>query len=87
MDMDELQDKGPGKKIESLIKLLRDERWLVRAKAAISLGRLGGRATVPALIQALSDENYLVAYHAADALKRIGTPEAVKALKVWEQNN
>ena len=72
---------------ESLIKQCKDKSWLIRAKAAISLGRLGDHVTVPTLIQALSDENYLVRYHAAEALKQIGTPEAVRAAKVWERND
>ena len=87
MNAGQFQDRGQVKKIESLIKQLKDRSWLVRAKAAISLGRIGERATVPVLIKALSDENFLVRHHAADALKQINTPEAVKAVVAWEKNN
>lgn len=78
-------DREQSKQIESLTKQLSDNNWLDRAKAAISLGRLGQPEAVPALICALGDDHYLVGYHAADALKQIATPQAETAIKQWEQ--
>ena len=83
----QVQNRKQVKQIESLIKQLRDKSWLVRAKAAISLGRTGEGLAISALIKSLSDENFLVRHHAADALKLIGTPEAVKAAATWEKSN
>ena len=83
----ESRTKRRAKQIESLIRQCSDNSWLIRAKAAISLGRLGSPTAVHRLINTLSDKNYLVCYHAAEALKQIGTPEAVKAVNVWENSN
>ena len=82
-----LKGKEQQREIESLIMQLGDKGWMVRAKAAISLGRMGEPASVPAVISALNDENYLVRYHAADALRQIGTPEAMQIVKEWEKIN
>ena len=87
MNTVELQSKRQGRKVQSLIRQFGDKNWLIRAKAAISLGRLAAPTAVYRLIDALSDENYLVRFHAAEALKQIGTPKAVKAATVWEQDN
>ena len=85
--MNKYKRKEQKSKIESILKQFENKGWIVRAKTAISLGRLGEPEAVPGLIKALSDENYLVRHHAADALKQIGTPEAVKAAKEWERRN
>ena len=75
------------KKVLSLIKQLRDNNWIDRAKAAMALGCRGEPAAVAALIDALQDSHYLVRHHAADALMRIGTPQAKSAVKEWEMKD
>ena len=52
----------------------------VRAQAAISLGRIGDRAAVPALIEALKDPEKAVRREAAKALGAIKDARAVGAL-------
>jgi HEAT repeat protein len=68
-------------KVGQLLDQLKSLNPGVRAKAAMSLGGLGGAAkvAVPALGTALADRNLNVRYWAANALKRIG-PEAKGAI-------
>ena len=61
------------KKVLSLIKQLRDNNWIDRAKAAMALGRLGEPAAVAALIDALQDSHYLVRRLPAEVLARISS--------------
>jgi HEAT repeat protein len=73
--------RGQDAHVGQLLDQLKSPNPGVRAKAAMSLGELGGAAkvAVPALDKALADRNLNVRYWAASALKRIG-PEAKGAI-------
>jgi hypothetical protein len=73
-------------KLDSLIKELKDDDHIVRAKAAIALGELGGSPAVEPLIQALQDEAGAVRGAAADALGKINDSRAVEPLIVLLQD-
>ncbi len=81
MEMNRTSDNTQSNEGQRLIKQLGNTNWIDRAKAAISLGRIGEPIAVFALIDALNDDHYLVRCHAADALKQIGTPQAIKAVE------
>ncbi len=87
MNTGESPSRRQGKQTESLQKRLKDQNWLVRAKAVMSLGRIGKPTAVYALIEALGDENYLVRHHAANSLRQIGTKNALEAVEAWERKN
>lgn len=72
---------GQDEHVGQLLDQLKSANPGVRAKAAMSLGELGGAAkvAVPALGTALADRNLDVRYWAANALKKIG-PEAKRAM-------
>lgn len=58
---------------------------ILRRNAAVALGNLGDRATVPGLVRALVDDPHpLVRGHSAWALGRIGSPQAFAALRARE---
>ena len=59
---------------------LRSRRWWHRSEAALALGLLRDRSTIPALIGLLDDEHEQVRAAAIDALGQIGDPSAVAAL-------
>lgn len=52
-----------------------------RIAAAVALGRLADRRSVPVLMRALSDKNPVVRGIAANALGHIGDPQAIPALE------
>ena len=72
---------GQDERVGQLLEQLKSANPGVRAKAAKSLGEVGGAAkvAVPALGAALADRNLDVRYWAASALKKIG-PEAKRAI-------
>ena len=61
----------------------------VRANVATALGWIGGGAqdTVPSLIQALQDQDAGVCQGVVEALENIDTPEALKAVEEYDDNN
>jgi hypothetical protein len=66
--------------------LVRDPSYRVRVGAALVLGGLGKRRSVPVLMQALGDSHPAVRATAAQALGRIGDPSAGPALSRAEQD-
>lgn len=59
---------------------LNSRRWWHRSEAALALGLLGDRASVPDLIGLLDDEHEQVRAAAIDALGQIGDPAALGSL-------
>ena len=69
-------------RIDRLISILStSQSYKVRLQAAVSLGRLKDRRSVPALSRALRDQQFTVRAVAAAALGQIGDPSALRALK------
>ena len=68
---------GQDAQVGQLLDQLKSPNPGVRARAAMSLGELGGAAkvVVPALGTALTDRNLNVRYWAGTALKRFGPEE------------
>jgi hypothetical protein len=65
-----------------LTRMLRDStQYRVRVQAALSLGEIGDRATVPVLTGALDDEEPAVRVAALAALARIADPGALEAVR------
>jgi HEAT repeats len=60
--------------------LTNDSSWRVRLQAAVVLGRLHDRRSVPALLRALSDPMETVRGMAAQVLGDLGDPSAMAAL-------
>jgi hypothetical protein len=68
-------------KVDDLTRtLMQDPSYKVRVQAALVLGKLTDKRSVPALIQALKDENESVRGVAATSLGRIGDKAAANAL-------
>ena len=69
--------------------MLQDQQWNIRAAAAGTLGQIGGVAedAVPALIRVLQDNNQDVRHAAVKALEKVGTPDAIRAIKDFQQQN
>lgn len=69
-----------------LIEVLSDSDWCMRVAAAEALGQLGNVRAVDPLIEALKDDNEDVHYSAIEALRNLGTPEALAAVKEYEDD-
>ena len=69
--------------------MLQDQKWNIRAAAADTLGQIGEVAedAVPAVIRALQDNNQDVRHAALKASEKVGTPEAIRAIKDFQQQN
>jgi HEAT repeats len=61
--------------------VVEDPSYKVRVSAALTLGKVGGPAAVPALIRALADQNNSVRGIAAQSLGKIGDSAAAEPLK------
>jgi hypothetical protein len=61
--------------------VVEDPSYKVRVSAALTLGKVGGTAAVPALIKALADQNNSVRGIAAQSLGRIGDSSASEPLR------
>ncbi len=71
-----------GVSVEDLCRaVVEDPSYKVRVSAALTLGKVGGTAAVPALIKALSDQNNSVRGIAAQALGKIGDGAAGEPLR------
>jgi HEAT repeats len=71
-----------GVSVEDLCRaVVEDPSYKVKVSAALTLGKIGGPAAVPALIKALSDANNSVRGIAAQSLGKIGDSAAVDPLK------
>ena len=75
-----LQDR----RVQALIKQLKETHWVERAKAAMSLGHIGDPTAIAALKVCLEDTYYLVRYHATVALRQIDSAEAIKGVENLE---
>jgi len=68
--------------VEDLCRAVVDDpSYKVRVSAALTLGKVGGTAAVPALIKALSDQNNSVRGIAAQSLGKIGEGSASDPLR------
>jgi HEAT repeat protein len=63
-----LSNAQPGRAIEVLAELSRDDVWFVRLRAVVSMGKLYHKVAIPHLIDALTDSNRLVRMRAAEGL-------------------
>jgi hypothetical protein len=71
-----------GVSVEDLCRaVIEDPSYKVRVSAALTLGRVGGPAAVPALIRALQDQNNSVRGIAAQSLGKIGDSAASEPLR------
>ncbi len=68
----------------ALRRLLRDEEWPVRARAAASLGAIGANEAIDDLCQTLCDRVWWVRLRSAIALRLIG-PRGIRALCDFER--
>jgi hypothetical protein len=71
--------------VVTLLGALRRDNWQVRRNAAAVLGQLQAVWATEPLIKAMQDENIAVQKTAVAALQRFGTPEAVQAVKAYEE--
>ena len=69
--------------------MLQDQKWNIRAAVTDSLGQIGEGAedAVPALIRVLQDNNQDVRHATVGALEKVGTPEAIREIKDFQQQN
>ncbi len=72
--------------VVTLLGALRRDDWQVRRNAAAVLGQLQATWATAPLIKALADANQVVRRTALAALRRIGTPEALAAVKTFEES-
>jgi hypothetical protein len=71
-----------GVSVEDLCRaVVEDPSYKVRVSAALTLGKVGGAAAVPALLKALSDQNNSVRGIAAQSLGKIGDSRASDPLR------
>ncbi|MCC7446379.1 MAG: HEAT repeat domain-containing protein [Anaerolineae bacterium] len=72
--------------VVTLLGALRRDEWQVRRNAAAVLGQLQATWATEPLIKTLDDANQVVRRTALAALHRIGTPEALAAIKAFEES-
>jgi hypothetical protein len=71
-----------GVSVEDLCRaVVEDPSYKVKVSAALTLGRVGGSAAVPALVKALADPNNSVRGIAAQSLGKIGDSSAADPLR------
>lgn len=66
--------------VDFLLECLKDENYVVRREAIVSLGRLKDKRAVVPLIEALGDKNCDLRRHAASTLGDMGDSRAVERL-------
>jgi hypothetical protein len=71
--------------LQPLLGALHDKEFMVRANAAIALGKSKNNDAIPGLVQALDDSDSLVSSVAKRALNDLATPEARKALEDYQR--
>ena len=77
--------------VPPLIEALKSDDYLLRTRAADSLGEIGPEAfeAVPELLQVLQSDNLMAGSAAAEALAKIGSPSVpglIKVLNEWTQD-
>ncbi|MHA1903262.1 MAG: HEAT repeat domain-containing protein [Candidatus Thorarchaeota archaeon] len=77
--------KGP-KATKLLLKVLKDQRFMVRIHAAAQLGERQDKTAVQGLIETLHDESLFVRQTAAGALENIGGVKASRAVSMAEKD-
>ncbi|MFW6173512.1 MAG: HEAT repeat domain-containing protein, partial [Elusimicrobiota bacterium] len=65
--------------IESVTEVLEDRNWVIRMRAAIILGEIGGEKAVEPLVEALKDDEMAVRMNAARALGKMDGEAADQA--------
>ncbi len=73
--------------LNTVRKLLKDERWQVRLQATVCLGRIGTGDDEERLIQATNDQEWWVRYRAAQALANSPSMTLEKLNKIAEQSS
>lgn len=84
--MNALGKIGDKRGIEPALNGLKDDDYLVRTSAAVSLSMLADPSTVNPLLKTLSDDYYGVRFKAAEAIWNIGEP-AVEPVKNALENS
>jgi len=90
IDWEEDESWGMTSILPQILEELKDENWCVRSRAALRLGEIRDKKTVPPLIEALKDRSEYVRWHAADALKKITKQdfgEDYDEWKAWYEKN
>jgi len=75
------------RRVEPLIKALKDKDSIVRSDAVIALGKIGDKRVVEPLIKALRDKGWDVRHDAATALGKIGDYAVEPLIKALEDEN
>lgn len=76
-------DSAPS--VVTLLAALRSPSWKVRRSAAAILGQMKANWSVDRLAERLRDENEYVQRTARAALLHIGTPDATKAIEIYDR--
>lgn len=75
---------GDVRAVEPLITALLDSDWDVQHRAVNALGEIGDIRAIKPLIALLNNRGFSH-FYASDALILIGTPEALEAVRQWEE--
>jgi HEAT repeat protein len=82
-----LEEEKVKDEIDIQIDLLKDQDWVVRREAAITLGEMGDERCVEPLCKALYDGDWQVREVAVEALGQIGSPAVemlIKMVRDWD---
>ncbi|MFQ5811721.1 MAG: HEAT repeat domain-containing protein [Anaerolineae bacterium] len=85
-----LEQIGPHRELLStLIEALQDEKWRVRQRAALELGKQGpaAREAIPILVEALKDNERRVREAVAQALVKIGPDTVLPLIEALQDRN
>jgi HEAT repeat protein len=83
----ELEEEKVKDEIDIQIDLLKDQDWVVRREAAVTLGEMGDERCVAPLVLALRDGDWQVREAAVDSLGMIGSPAVdglLRQLRDWD---
>ncbi len=83
----ELEEEKVKDEIDIQIDLLKDQDWVIRREAAVTLGEMGDERCVAPLVNALRDGDWQVREAAIDSLGMIGSPAVdglLRQLRDWD---
>jgi HEAT repeat protein len=83
----ELEEEKVKDEIDIQIDLLKDQDWVVRREAAVTLGEMGDERCVAPLVMALRDGDWQVREAAIESLGMIGSPAVdglLRQLRDWD---
>ena len=83
----ELEEEKVKDEIDIQIDLLKDQDWVIRREAAVTLGEMGDERCVVPLVNALRDGDWQVREAAIDSLGMIGSPAVdglLRHLRDWD---